>query len=67
MNNPPAEVVHFGLTEQQMRAKYQSTGSFGGPRPLCGNGSFHCKVTDKAFEVTCTVCQDRLKGKPHYL
>lgn len=68
MNRPPADmVVHFGLSQEQMRRKTGSTGDFAGPRPLCGNGSFHCTTTDQAFQVTCEACKNQLARRPGFL
>ena len=58
------DVVHYGLTQDEMRAKCQSTGDFGGPRPLCGNGSFHCATTRDKAKVTCEPCRQKLNLKP---
>lgn len=56
---PPGD-VHYGMTQDEARAKYRSTGDFAGPRPLCGNGSYHCTVTRDKSKVTCAACQSRL-------
>lgn len=56
----PPGPVHYGMTQDEARAKYKSNGDFSGPRPLCGNGSFHCPVTRDKTQVTCEACQARL-------
>lgn len=60
-------VVHFGMTQAQARRKTGSNGSFEGPLPLCGNGSFHADVTSYKPSVTCLACKATLKSRPNYL
>lgn len=60
-------VVHYGMTEAQARRKAGSNGSFEGPLPLCGNGSYHVAVTSDADSVTCEACKAILKSHPGYL
>lgn len=72
MNNPhpehtPPGDVHYGMSQAQMRRKTGSTGDFAGPRPLCGNGSFHCTTTIHPERVTCELCKAKLAQKPAYL
>lgn len=50
-------VVHFGMTQDEARAKFKSTGNFEGPLPLCGNGNYHCHVSRNWDTVNCTACQ----------
>lgn len=59
--------VHYGMTEAQARRKANSNGSFEGPRPLCGNGSFHVDVTSDKPSITCEACKAILKTRPGYL
>lgn len=59
--------VHYGLSLAQMRRKTGSNADFAGPRPLCGNGSFHCSTTIHPDRVTCEICKHRLTQKPAYL
>ena len=56
--------VHYGMTQDEMRAKTKSNGCFEGPMPLCGNGSFHCTVTRDKAKVTCEPCRKKLNLKP---
>lgn len=58
-------MTHFGMTQAEARAKAGSTGDFQGPRPLCGNGSYHVTVARSA--VTCPRCLEMLANKPAYL
>lgn len=49
-------VIHLGLTQEQMREKSGSNGDFAGPNPLCSNGSAHAEVTEVANRVSCVAC-----------
>lgn len=62
-----ADYVHYGMTEAQARRKTGTQGSFEGPLPLCGNGSFHAGVTSDVESVTCIFCKATLKSRPNYL
>jgi hypothetical protein len=53
---PSETLVHYGMTEKEAQAAAGSNGSFDGPRPLCGNGNFHAKVTREKADVTCPFC-----------
>lgn len=59
--------VHYGLSLAQMRRKTGSNADFAGPRPLCGNGAFHCTTTIHPDRVTCDICKHKLAQKPGYL
>lgn len=61
------DVIHYGMTEAQARRKAGSNGSFEGPLPLCGNGSYHANVTSDVDSVTCEACKATLKTRPNYL
>lgn len=54
------ETVHYGMTQDEARARYASTGNFEGPLPICGNGSFHVKTSRDRAEVTCPACLSKL-------
>jgi hypothetical protein len=60
-------IVHYGMTEAQARRKAGSNGSFEGPLPLCGNGSYHVAVTSDTDSITCEACKAVLKTRPGYL
>jgi hypothetical protein len=57
---PAACLTHYGLTEAEMRAKTGSNGSFEGPMPVCGNGSYHVTVTREKAHVNCAACLSKL-------
>lgn len=49
-------IKHYGYTQDQMRAKNNSTGDFDGKYPACGNGSWHVELTNNRAHVTCAAC-----------
>lgn len=49
-------VKHYGYTQDQMRAKNNSTGDFDGKYPACGNGSWHVQLANTRAHVTCVAC-----------
>ncbi len=60
---PGAEVVHYGRSRLEQAAhEGRHDSCIGpGPKPLCGNGSYHAKVTRDVNQVTCDVCRGKLK------
>lgn len=49
-------MIHLGMTQDEARAKYQSTGDYEGPLALCGNGNYHAETTRTRADVTCPAC-----------
>lgn len=58
--------IHFGLTQEQMRAKAQSNGDFDGPNPACSSGDAHAVVTFDVSRVTCCACISKLAALNSY-
>lgn len=56
------ERTHYGLTREEFAAKNSKHPSCYDSRlrPLCGNGSFHAKLTRNKTDVSCPVCKFRL-------
>ena len=48
-------VVHFILTQEDLRRRYKSSGNFI-DRALCGNGSAHTNKSGLWKDVTCPAC-----------
>lgn len=57
---PAVSITHYGMTEAEARAKAGHMGSFEGPKPICGNGSYHAIVTHDKEQVNCAVCRHAL-------
>lgn len=56
------ETTHYGLTREEFASKAGKHPSCfdNRLRPVCGNGSFHAKLTRNKNEVTCDACKARI-------
>jgi len=53
-------MLHYELTQTDMRIKCKSQGDFGS-HPICGNGQAHLRLTKVKKIVTCSECKKELK------
>lgn len=56
------ETTHYGLTREEFASKAGKHPSCFDDRlrPVCGNGSFHAKLTRNKDEVTCAACKAKM-------
>lgn len=57
---PAVSITHYGMTQEEARAKAGHKDNFEGPNPICGNGNYHVTVTHDKEQVSCAVCRHAL-------
>lgn len=60
MNRRYVEAVHYRETQAEKRARLHTSGDFE-EGALCGNGSYHAKLTRVVRDVTCPMCNAKLR------
>jgi len=58
INQDSKAIIHFLLTEDDMRQKTKSAGRFS-KQALCGNGSYHSRKEKTG--VTCPICLELIR------